>query len=415
MMTRPARRRGLSDKQVDALPRRAKRYIIVDPELRGHYVRVPPVGPATFCAVARDPYGKQVWATIGAADVMKIEAARDKARTAIKRIREGLPAVEQPAVKPDSFKAVVEGDKDAEDLEKRKGWLQRHVEKNKLRTRDEIERCLKKYIYPLWAEREFESIRRSDVTRLLDHVEDNHGARQADVVLTIIRAICNWYAPRSDDYTTPIVRGMRRSEPEAGKRERILNDDEIRAIWAATKTGVFGGLVRTLILSAQRLEKVRLVRWDDISDDGIWTIRTAAREKSNAGKLKLPELALDIIRAQPRFASNPFVFAGRNHGAPFNNLGYAKVELEKVSGVSEWTLHDLRRTAKSLMSRAGVPREHSEHTLGHVIRGVEGRYDKYDYTDEKAAAVQKLADLIQIILAGPADNVVPMRAPAAVS
>ena len=62
------RRKGLTDKQIKALPRKPKRYIIADPEQRGHYLRIPPVGtsaPITFTAVARDPYGKQIWAALG--------------------------------------------------------------------------------------------------------------------------------------------------------------------------------------------------------------------------------------------------------------------------------------------------------------------------------------------------------------
>ena len=60
-----ARRRGLTDKQLAALARKPKRYIVSDPEQRGHYVRVPPHGPIVFTAVARDPYGRQVWAALG--------------------------------------------------------------------------------------------------------------------------------------------------------------------------------------------------------------------------------------------------------------------------------------------------------------------------------------------------------------
>ena len=54
-------------------------------------------------------------------------------------------------------------------------------------------------------------------------------------------------------------------------------------------------------------------------------------------------------------------------------------------GVDGWTLHDLRRTARSLMSRAGVPSEHAERVLGHVIKGVEGIYDRHGYSEEKGS------------------------------
>jgi integrase len=396
LMTQPLRRRGLSDRQVRALPKRPRRYIVADPELRGHYVRIPPAGPNVFAAVARDPYGKQIWTTLGNTDLLPIEEARDKARAAIKRVKAGLPAIEAPPVKADTFEAVAAG------------WIKRHVAAKGLRTRDEIERCLDKYVLPHWREREFASIKRSDITRLLDHLEDNHGSRQADIVLSIVRAIANWHASRNDDYTTPFVRGMSRSDPDAARRKRILNDEELRSLWQATGNDAFGRFVRVLLLTAQRLEKVRTLRWSDIDVDGIWHIRSALREKSNAGSLQLPKLALDIIRAQPRLASNEFVFAGQRH-RPINDMGANKAALDESCGVIDWRLHDLRRTARSLMSRAGVLSEHAERVLGHVIKGVEGIYDRHTFDAEKADALQRLASLIEIIINPPADNVHALR------
>ena len=96
-LARRQRRPTMTDRMVAALPKKQKRYVTPDPEQGGHYVRVMPAGPNVFCAVARDPHGKQVWHTIGGADVLKIAEARDKARTAIKRIKEGQPAVEARA------------------------------------------------------------------------------------------------------------------------------------------------------------------------------------------------------------------------------------------------------------------------------------------------------------------------------
>jgi hypothetical protein len=99
-------RKTLSDKGVAALKPRAQRYAFPDPELRGHFVRVQPSGSRTFVTVARDPNGKQVWTTIGAADVLKIEEAREQARNAIRRVKAGQPALEAPPAKPDSLQAV---------------------------------------------------------------------------------------------------------------------------------------------------------------------------------------------------------------------------------------------------------------------------------------------------------------------
>lgn len=417
--TRPPRRRGLSDKQVQALPRRDRRYVVADPDLRGHYIRVPPTGPATFAAVARDPSGKQIWAKTGTSDVTPIETARDKAREVIRRIRAGLPAVEPPPPKAETFGAVAQS------------WLVRHVAKKGLRSRGEIERILRKYC-GRWADLDITAIKRSHVTTLLDHVEDRHGARQADAVLAIVRAVCNWHAARIDGYMPPFTKEMNRTEPKKRARSRVLDDDELRRIWHATADlSTYSGMVRFALLTAQRRAKITSLRWGDVQDgvkidtthttpegktetrqmvcDGVWVMRFEAREKGAPGQLVLPRLALDVIAAQPRFVSNSLVFAGRN-GGPFGAVTEQKRKLDaKLPGMAPWVFHDLRRTARSLMARAGVPREHAEKVLGHSLRGVEGVYNRFEYTAEMGHALARLAALIETIINPPSNNVVPWR------
>jgi integrase len=114
--------------------------------------------------------------------------------------------------------------------------------------------------------KDFESIRRSDVATLLDGIEDSSGPVAADFTLKIVSGICNWYATRHENYSSPIVRGMRRSNQKERARDRILNDDELRAVWKrAEANGTFGGLVRLLLLTGQRKDKVAKLRWDDIT------------------------------------------------------------------------------------------------------------------------------------------------------
>jgi integrase len=385
-------RKTLSDRGVAALKPRAARYALPDPELRGHYVRVQPSGAKAFVTVARDPEGKQIWTTIGAADVIGIDEARAKARDVIGRVRAGLPAVEA--------KAETFGDVAA-------NWLKRHVTANGLRSQREIERLLARHILPAWQDREFVSIRRTDVTALLDHVEDDHSARQADYVLNVTRSIMNWYATRHDDYTPPIVRGMRRQSPHAQARARILGDDEIRAIWkVAESSRTFGAIVRLALSTAQRRTKIVTMKWADLSIDGEWTIPKEPREKDSAGTLVLPEAGIAIIRAQNHIGSNPYVFAGRGEG-PFNGFSKCKARLDSKlpAGTPGWTIHDLRRSARSLMSRAGVRPDIAERVMGHAIAGVEGVYDRHSYRTEKADALKRLAALIDGIV-NRRDNVV---------
>ena len=400
-------RKSLSDAGVAGLKPRAKRYAEPDPELRGHYVRVTPTGAKSYVVIERDPAGKQIWATISSTDRMTVAEAREQARTALRRIQAGQPAFETP-VKAESFEEVAEQ------------WLKRHVRAKGLRSEGEVTRLIKAHVYPAWEGRAFLGIRRSDVARLLDEVEDDHGARQADYVLAIVSGIMNFYASRVDDYAVPIVRGMRRTNPKERARTRTLSDDEIRALWrAAEGDGAFGAFVRLAVMTGQRRDKVVTMRWADIADDGTWTIPAEAREKGNAVELKLPKAALAIVREQPRLGDNPYVFAaGRGvkgkDPAPMSGWSKRKRALDakiaaELPDMPAWTLHDLRRTARSLMSRAGVLSEHAERVMGHAQPGVQGVYDRHAYFDEKAAALAKLAALIERIAHPSSAQVVSLR------
>jgi integrase len=264
------------------------------------------------------------------------------------------------------------------------------------------------HVFPFWKGRPFLSIKRSDVTALLDDVEDDHGARQADCVLTVVSSIMHWFADRHDDYHPPVRRGMRRQNPKEQARERTLTDDELRVVWkTAEEGGRFGAIVRLCLLTAQRDGKVSTMRWSDVSDAGEWTIPKEPREKENGGVLVLPDAARAIIRKQHRLGDNPYVFASRGDG-PFRGFSASKRTFDaKLPKIPHWTIHDLRRTSRSLMSRAGVTDHHAERVLGHAIGGVKGIYDRHAYKDEKAEALRKLAALIDNIV-NPRANVVPI-------
>jgi len=389
-------RKTLSDRGVAALKPRPKRYAYPDPEQRGLYVRVQSSGAKSFAAIALDPNGKQVWATIGPTDVFSISDARERAREAIRRIRDGLPAFEAPPAKLETVAQIAEK------------WLTRHVHAKGLRSAAHITRILNKQILPRWKGRAFIDIRRSDVAELLDELEDNHGPRAADYCLAIVRGIANWYAARHDTYVPPLVRGMRRTNPKERERERVLADDELRAVWKLAETsGVFGDFVLLALLTAQRREKIATMQWEDIDEDGTWRIPTEQRQKRVPHALPLSPLALEIIRARPRLAENPFVLSGRANGH-FNAFSRSKKKFDsRLLGMARWTVHDLRRTARSLMSRAGVSSDHAERVLGHALRGVEGIYDRHHYRAEKADALRRLAALIDGILHSR-DNVTTM-------
>jgi integrase len=164
------------------------------------------------------------------------------------------------------------------------------------------------------------------------------------------------------------------------------------------------------LLTAQRSRKVAAMKWDDI-DDGVWSVPKEPREKDTGGALALPQMALAIIEAQPRLASSPYVFPARGRSGPFVGFGPGKAALDAKlpEGLRNWTIHDLRRTARSLMARAGVLSEHAERVMGHAIGGIEAIYDRHSYRDEKADALARLAALIDSIVHPRSADVLPLR------
>jgi integrase len=390
-----ARRPSLTDKMIAKLERRSKRYTYTDPEQRNHFLRISPDPkvPITFAVYARDPYGKVRYGKIGTTADLSVAQARERARQVLRNIKDGKDPIEKPKPLPESTAEVAAN------------WLEHYVRKNRLRSEYELKRILQRYILPPWRDRKFVELRRSDVRRLLDSVEANSGPVQAKNVLAVFRSMANWQQQRDDDYTLPLTRNMR---PVIPSRERILDDGELQAIWRASDDGTqFSALVRLLLLSAQRKTKVATMQWSDLNGD-TWNIRREPREKANAGRLQLPPLAMEVIAGLPRFAGNDYVFAGRGAN-PFDG-GTPKTQFDARCGVTGWTLHDLRRTARSLMSRAGVSREHAERVLGHTIgSAVENTYNRHQYDVEKAVALRKLADLITRIVDAPAGKVVELR------
>jgi integrase len=385
------RRRTLTDFAIAALPSKPKPYALPDPELPGLYIRVRPTGAKVFCAVGRAPSGKQIWHTIGATNLYNVTEARERAREAIKAIRDG-----KDRDGPETFETVADE------------WFKRHVQAKKLISASAFRSVLDRHFLPAWRTRDFASIRRGDVAKQLDAVEDSGGPAAADFALTVIRMICNWHQTRHENYATPIVKGMRRTNTKERARDRILDDDELRAVWKqAEANGTFGAYIRLALLTAQRREKVAAMRWEDISE-GEWCIPAEARQKGTAGCLMLPEIAMEIIEAQPRFASNPYVLAGRGSGY-IQGQSKRKAQFDGKVGIAPWVFHDLRRTARSLMSRAGVRSDIAERVMGHAIVGVEGVYDRHQYRDEKATALKLLASLIEGIVNPPIGNVVALR------
>jgi integrase len=143
----------------------------------------------------------------------------------------------------------------------------------------------------------------------------------------------------------------------ARSRDRVLTDAEIAAIWRACGDDDYGRIVRLLMLTGQRRDEVGGMRWAELSRQG-WTIPAARTKNSREHIVPLAAAALALLPPERR----EFVFGDgpRRRGDPhrgFSGWSKGKAGLDARSGVTDWRLHDLRRTAATLMAdRLGVLR-----------------------------------------------------------
>jgi integrase len=294
-------------------------------------------------------------------------------------------------------------------------WIVEHVEGQGLRTAKETVRHLTRYVFPQWNGRAIRDLRRIDIKDLERHIAHNHGRTQAEAVLRTVHSLMAWHSDQDEDFRIPFAprrRGQRPADDRA--RSRYLDDEEIRQLWTAcAQCGIYGALTRLLLLTGQRLRKVAEIRWDDLDSHGVWTIRTERREKGHAGKIKLPGLALQLIGDLPRVEGNPHIFPAARGSGPLNAFAELKraIDAKLPANMPPWVLHDLRRTARSLLARERlrVPDHIAERLLGHQLQGVQRVYNRHPYFEEKSEALAKLADEVTRIVNPPSDNIVALR------
>jgi integrase len=358
---------------------------ISDTEIRGFSARRWDTGAITYSIRYRTRNGDRKRLQIGTHGNVTPDEARKIAKQRAGEVAGGHdPAAEQKAAAAITGKTVaVIWDE----------YAKRELVKK--RSAAEQMRAFDRLVRPRIGDRSIYELRRSDMVKLLDAIEDNHGRVMGDRMLAYLSACFRWQQVRDEDFVSPIITGMMRTTTKELARDRVLTDDEIRAIWKATGEGIFGALVRFLLLTAARRSEAAEMTWTEL-DGATWTL-PAARNKTKVELIRpLSKAVRDLLDTLPR--DSAYVFAGRD-GA-INSHDRSKKRLDLDSGVTNWRIHDLRRTARSLMSRAGVLSDHAELCLGHVISGVRGTYDRHAYHAEKAAAFEKLADLV----AGIADT-----------
>ena len=373
---------------------------------RGFGVRVTAAGARSFILNYR-LRGREHRYTIGAwPDWSALKAARE-ARTLRQRVDRGEDPLKDRAPPP-AVKTVSNVLDD---------YVVRYV-RNKdrpLRSATHIESAFSRLVKPRIGKVGIYELRRSHIAEMLDWIEDQAGPVMADRTRAYLRKALSWYAERDDQFnlTAAFIRVGPRANPQDRARTRVLSDEETRIIWPLLgEAGTFGAIAKMLLLTAQRRDEVARMSHKEIGKDTIWTIPAERYKTKRPNHVPLSRTALTLIEQQPRLDHCDFVFPSRAK-TPYSGFGKSKAALDKavlaamkkqakigakVDTLPNWTLHDLRRTAKTLMVRAGVRPDISERVLGHVIAGVEGTYDRHSYAEEKRDALEKLAAIIDRIV-----------------
>jgi integrase len=251
--------------------------------------------------------------------------------------------------------------------------------KNRPRTVQLTASYLRKTAAPLHS-RPVDGITHADVAKLLRDVEASSGAATCNRLRSALSQVFTWGIGEALCASNPVAHTNRRQEKP---RERVLSVEELRAIWRATDDSAFGTIVRLLILTAQRRGEVSGMCREEIKD-GIWTIPAARSKNGKAHYVPLADTA-------QRLASRaPF---------PAQNWSGCKTALDAASGVTGWTLHDLRRTAATMMAQDLKVAPHIvEAILNHSPGKLVATYNRADYREEKRAALEAWDQQIQKVV-----------------
>jgi integrase len=253
-------------------------------------------------------------------------------------------------------------------------------------------------------------ITRGQYTRALDHIADHNGLVRSDRVLSAAKTLLSWHAGRSD-FVSPLGRGGRRTSIAGRARQRVLNDEELKAVVETAeqrRDDPFAAFVLFVLHTATRRSEAAGLHRSELSDDGRTWVIPGRRYKSGKDTLvPLSTAAQKIVAARPLRGVYVFSATGAHPLAGFTKR---KQEFDQACGVQGWRIHDLRRSARTLLSRAGVSADIAEMCLGHALSGIRGTYDRHQYESEKRAAFEALAKMVSTIVRPPATKVADIAA-----
>ena len=411
--------RALTTKAVEAAkPDPGKRQEIPDGIVSGLYLVVQPSGAKSWALRYRYA-GKPAKLTLGRWPVMKLAEARTAAADAVEVVESGEnPAAAKRATKAARHEAALDNrDRFGSVVEL---FLKRHASRN--RRADDVARMFRREVMDAWGERKIHEITRRDVIDVLDGIVDRGSPVTANRLRAYLNTLFNWAKGRDIVQANPLD-GVKPPAPEK-PRDRVLSDAEIGLFWRASEAlgQPFGPLFRLCLLTGQRRGEVAGMTDREISGDW-WTIPAVRSKNGDEHTVPLSEAAqaalADVRRIKGK-AGYVFTTTGDNPVSGFtrasDRLRAKMVEIASADAggaveVAPFTLHDLRRTAATGMAGLGFPPHIVEAVLNHrsgTRRGVAGVYNRFDYADEKRAALDAWGRHVRALVEGQPGNVVEL-------
>ena len=342
--------------------------------------------------------------TIGPYPAFDPAAARRAASTALHKVQAGGDPAEEKrarrlAPKPaaDDFASVA------------REYLERQVKRNTAAsTYRETMRIIEQDVIPEWGKRSIHSIAKRDVIALIDAKVATGAEVQANRVLARLRTLFGWAVEKDRIGVNP-CEGLRPPTKEKA-RDRVLSDAEVRAFWTATgELGwPFGPLFRLLLLTAQRRDEVATLEWAEIDlERRVWSLPREKAKNDQGHDVHLSQQVIDILAALPH-VDGGLVFSTNGRTA-VSGFSRAKERLDGLmttvlgEPAEPWILHDLRRTAATGMAGLKIAPHVVDRVLNHTsgtIRGVARVYNRFEYADERKAALEAWGRSVNTIVTG---------------
>lgn len=261
-----------------------------------------------------------------------------------------------------------------------------------------------------WSDIPINEINRGMIQDLIDRVEQEiaaQGVEHRSGLVTAYRVhntlmnMLSWCVRRGYIELSP-CQGI--EVPDKVRRERVLDDDELKAIWHACVQhgGPLTDAFRVLILTGQRRSEIGMLRWDEVELTKATISLEGSRTKNSLPHVvPLSPLTSSIIDAQPRLGEFVFTTKGR---APISGYSKVKARIAEMAGVHDWRIHDFRRTMVTNMNEMEIAPHVVEAVVNHISgdakRGVAGIYNKAQYLRQREQALNAWSERVEAITGG---------------